>query len=199
VVPDDAWLAAIRADAEAKTALEHGQTGTATRHEALAVSCRATERAYRDREHVFAGVTDDRVDWERATKHQRYHAVAADAELRRRHPTSPSSRCGRPSPSGTLPGSNELNLSPGQPIPETGQWIMELAAARSAFAAQLADRQSVTIPHDDPDHGRLGQAFPAWPEPGRDAILQPPRPQIAVSARVLERPRDREADLEAGN
>ena len=54
------------------------------------------------------------------------------------------------------------------------------------------------IPSEDPDYGDLGQAFPAWTGPGRDAILQPPKPEIRPSARVLERVLDRDADMEAG-
>jgi hypothetical protein len=54
------------------------------------------------------------------------------------------------------------------------------------------------IPAEDPDHGDLGQAFPAWTGPGKDAILPPPKPQIRRSTRVLERVADRDADIEAG-
>ena len=52
----------------------------------LAASYRALHDAYRERESVFAGVMADRADWEAATRAQRHLAVAADAELRRRHP-----------------------------------------------------------------------------------------------------------------
>jgi len=45
--------------------------------------------AYQERETVFAAALADRADWERATRHQRHLAVAADAELRRRHPGQP--------------------------------------------------------------------------------------------------------------
>ena len=80
-----------------------------------------------------------------------------------------------------------------------GQWIKDLAAGRRAFAERLADRQSLMIPAEDPDYGDLGQAFPAWPGPGRDAILQPPKPEIAPSARILQRVMDRDADWEAAD
>ena len=43
------------------------------------------------------------------------------------------------------------------------------------------------IPAEDPDSEALGPAFPAWAPPGQDAILQPPKPQIHPSARILER------------
>ena len=54
------------------------------------------------------------------------------------------------------------------------------------------------IPAEDPDFEALGQAFPAWAPPGRDAILQPPKPQITPSARVLELTADRDMDREPG-
>jgi hypothetical protein len=38
------------------------------------------------REAVFAATMDDRADWDKAAVQQRHLAVAADAELRRRHP-----------------------------------------------------------------------------------------------------------------
>jgi hypothetical protein len=52
----------------------------------LAASYRAMRDAYRDRETVFAAVMADRADWDAATRAQRHLAVAADAEVRRRHP-----------------------------------------------------------------------------------------------------------------
>jgi hypothetical protein len=50
-----------------------------------------------------------------------------------------------------------------------------------------------------PTYGDLGQAFPLWPGPGRDAILQPPKPEIRPSRYVLERAADGDADWEAGD
>ena len=55
------------------------------------------------------------------------------------------------------------------------------------------------IPSEDPDYGDLGQAFPAWPAPGREPILQPPKPEIQPSPRILERVMDRDADWEAAD
>jgi hypothetical protein len=57
----------------------------------------------------------------------------------------------------------------------------------------------MTVPAEDPTYGDLGQAFPLWPGPGRDAILQPPKPEIRPSPYVLERAADGNADWEAGD
>jgi hypothetical protein len=53
------------------------------------------------------------------------------------------------------------------------------------------------VPAEDPDYGDLGQAFPAWPAPARQAILQPPRPEIQPSEQILERAADRDTDWES--
>ena len=54
---------------------------------------------------------------------------------------------------------DQLTLTPGQQTQETAQWITELAAQHHVFAEQLADRQSLTLPAEDPSYGDLGQAF----------------------------------------
>ena len=94
---------------------------------------------------------------------------------------------------------SSLTLTPGQPIPETGQWIKDLAVAQQAFADTLGERQSLTIPAEDPGYGDLGQAFPPWPGTARGAILQPPKPEIRPARQALERAADRDADWEAAD
>jgi hypothetical protein len=86
---EEARLAAIRADAEASAARRQGRPGQASQQEVLAASYQAMHDAYREREGVFAAVMADRADWDQATRQQRQLAVAADAELRRRHPGQP--------------------------------------------------------------------------------------------------------------
>ena len=142
----------------------------------------------------------DRADWDAATRAQRHLAVAADAELRRRHPEQhyPPLRSAEPQPA-TQAQRDELTLPVGKPIPEIGQWIKDLAATHHTFADKLAERQSLTVPSEDPDYGDLGQAFPPWPGPARDAILQPPKPEIRPSPQVLQRAADRDADPEAAD
>jgi hypothetical protein len=144
----------------------------------LADSYQALNHAYRQRETVFAATMADRDDWEKATVQQRHLAVAADAELRRRHPDEhyPPLRSAEPQPV-TSDQREELTMTAGDETRETGRWIKDLAAAHRAFA----DRLSLAIPSQDPDYGGLGQAFPSWPGPGHDAILKPPKPEIRPS------------------
>ena len=171
-----------------------------TRKRELAASYQALQDAYRQREDVFAAVMADRADWDAATRHQRHLAVAADAELRRRHPAQhyPPLRSAEPGPL-TQDQRDQLTLTPGQQTQETVQWITDLAAQHHVFAEQLADRQSLMTPAEDPSYGDLGQAFPPWPAPARDAILQPPKPEIQPSPRILQRALDPDLDIEAAD
>ena len=198
-----AWharLAALRASAEAKAAARRSQHDHAAQQQQLSDSYHALHEAYQHRETVFAATMADRADWDAATRAQRHLAVAADAELRRRHPGQhhPPLRSAEPQPA-TQAQRDELTLTAGKQTPETAQWIKELAAAHQTFADALAERQSVTVPSEDPDYGDLGQAFPPWPGPARDAILQPPKPEITPSLQVLQRAADRDADPEAAD
>jgi hypothetical protein len=79
--------------------------------------------------------------------------------------------------------------------------MADLAAQHGEFTDRLADRQSQLIPAEDPDYEPLGLAFPAWTDPGRAAILQPPKPEIPPSQRILEiiAERDCDRDMEAAD
>ena len=196
----DARLAGLRVSAEAAEAQQRGEHQEAARKQELAGSYQALNDVYRQRETVFAATMADRDDWEKATVQQRHLAVAADAELRRRHPDEhyPPLRSAEPEPV-TSDQREELTMTAGEETRETGQWIKDLAAAHRTFADRLADRLSLTIPSQDPDYGDLGQAFPPWPGPGNDAILRPPKPEIRPSPQVLQRATDRDADFEAAD
>ena len=198
-----AWharLSGLRADADAHAARRHGHHDHAAEKQELAASYQALHDAYRQRETIFAATMADRTDWDTATRHQRYLAAAADAELRRRHPGQhfPPLRSAEPEPA-TQAQRDELTLAPQQPPAGIGQWIKDLAAAHRTFAARLADRQSQRIPAEDLDYGDLGPAFPAWTGPAQDAILQPPKPEIPPSPYILQRAADRDADREAAD
>src|SRR5206468_1407036 len=159
----DARLAGLRAAADARAAERRGDRDRAAARRKLAAGYQALEPAYRQRETVFAQTMADRADWEAATRAQRQLAVAADAELRRRHPGQYFSplRSAEPEPA-TGTQRDELTLTPDKPPGGINQWIKDLAAGHLAFAGQLAGRHSQVIPSDDPDYGDLGPAFPAW-------------------------------------
>jgi hypothetical protein len=193
----EARLAAIRAQAEAAAARRASRDAVAGRHDALAASHLAMAAAYDQREKVFAGVMDDRRAWERATAGKRRLAVAADAELRRRHPGQrlrPLRSAELELPTGTQ--RNALVLAVAESIPALDPWIQKLAADHAVFAEQLADQQGRLEAAATP--GEIGsRRLASWAAPTGQPLLQPPKPQISPSARVLQRGNQRESDMEA--
>jgi hypothetical protein len=121
----------------------------------------------------------DRQDWEHATAPARHLAIAADAELRRRHPDQQIDplRSAEPAPA-TGPGRDRKP-------PETGTWIRDLAAQHQAFREALSQHQHLMTARDDPDWAASGATLPSWWAPPRDAILQPPKPEITPWAVIL--------------
>jgi hypothetical protein len=178
---------AIRAAAEANAARKAGDHARAGRHEELAASYLAMSDRYRQQETIFAQTMADRQEWEHATTHSRHLAIAADAELHRRHPDLRIKPL-HSTEAAPLGGTDreQLSLSPDQKIGEIAPWIRELAAQRQAFREKFEDRQGLMVPSEDPDWGDLGEAFPASRAPSRGAILQPPKPQITPAARILQ-------------
>lgn len=84
-------------------------------------------------------------------------------------------------------------------IEELAQRAKDLAARHREFTDKLAERQSLMIPVEDPDFEYAGPTFPTWTAPRRDAILQPPKPQIRPSERILERLAGQDLNMEAGS
>ena len=155
---------------------------------------------YRRQETLFAQTMTDRTEWEHATEHSRHLAIAADAELQRRHPETSIEPLQSVEP---LPVNDtdreQLTLAPDQQIGEMAAWIRDLAAQRQAFREKIEERQGLMVPSEDPDWGDLGEAFPAWQALSRDAILQPPKPQIPPSAKILQLAAEPDSELEAAD
>jgi TrwC relaxase/AAA domain len=191
---------AIRAAAEADACRKADDHDRARRHESLAVSYRAMRDRYRQQEMIFAQTMTDRLQWEHAAAPTRHMAIAADAELRRRHPDQQFEplRSAEPAPPGQT-DRDELTLVPGEKIGEMATWIRDLTAQRRAFNAKLGERQALKIPGEDPDWEDLGKAFPSWSTSRQDAILQPPKPQITPSAKILQLAAERDTELEAAD
>jgi hypothetical protein len=191
---------AIRAAAEADAARKAGDPARAERHEVLAASYRAMADQYQQQETIFAQTMTDRQDWEHATGHSRRLAVAADAELRRRHPDSKMQPLHSAEPAPISDSDREkLTLTPDKKIDEMAAWIRHLAAQRPTFREKIEERQGLMVPSEDPDWSDLGEAFPAWHAPSRDAILQPPKPQITPSARILQLAQEHNTEPEAAD
>ena len=183
----NADLGAIRAQAEADVTRKAGDHARAGRHENLAASYLALRDLYRQREQTFAQTMSDRQEWEHATARSRYLAIVADAELRRRNPDQKIEplRTAEPTPASDTE-CEQLHPAASGRLAETAAWICDLAAQRKAFRAKLDERRGLMVPNEDPHWGDLRQAFPSSNLPSRDAILQPPKPQIAPSPEILQ-------------
>jgi hypothetical protein len=189
---------AIRTAAEADAARKAGDHDVAGRHETLSASYRAMQVRYHQQETMFAQTMADRLEWERVTTASRRLAVAAGAELRRRHPDIRIEplRSAEPAPLNDT-DRGQLHLAPYKKPTELAGWVRDLAAQRQAFREKIEERQQLKIPSEDPDWEDLGEAFPAWSLPGRDAILRPPKPLITTSSKILQLALDHETEPEA--
>jgi hypothetical protein len=69
------------------------------------------------------------------------------------------------------------------------------------FRAEIDERPQLMMPGEDPVWGDLDKIFPSRRAPGLDAILQPPKPEIIPSARILQlaAEHDTEPDHEAAD
>ncbi len=196
----NADLNAIRATAEADAARKAGHHDRAQRHETLAASYQAMRDHYRQQETIFAQTMADRRDWEHATAGSRRLAVAADAELLRRHPARKLQPLLSAEPALTSDTDrHQLTFAPRQKAGEMPIWVRELAAQRQTFRAKLDERLASMSSSRDWDGSDVGEAFSRWEAPSRDAVLQPPRPQIVPSARILRIATEHDAEPEAAD
>jgi len=195
---EDASLAAIRAQAEEHIARERGQDERAGRHGVLARSFAAMESFYRAQESELDQTMTARRDWEHATEQSRHLAIAADSELRRRHPGQRFEPLRSEEPVVTDEERAQLDLTLGAESYQTPEWITRLADERRAVRERLDERKGVRVPSEDPDYQDEGEAWPSWAERDRDAILQPPKPQmqpaLALAEKALQAQPERQAE-----
>ena len=149
----DAALAAIRADAETFAARKASDHDRAAGHETLAASYRALRDHYQQREQDLTQDMAARQEWERATGRSRRLAIAADAELRRRHPGRKIEplRSAEPAPA------SDTGCDPWYPaadgkLTEIAALIRDLAVQREEFRAEIDERPRLIVPGED--HGR---------------------------------------------
>jgi hypothetical protein len=171
---------AIRAEAEARNAQDQA---VAARHADIAAKARALEAQHREHEATLAAVMEDRQLWDRLTEGPRRLAVQADAEYRLRHPGRKIQALESAEPQAP----DELLARPG--------WLAELDEQRREFRQELEGRQNVMVPAEDPDWEDQGPAWTVW-QAQRDAILQPPKPQIRPAEGVLEAAQQRHTQPE---
>ena len=155
-------------------------------------------QAYQQREAALAAVMADRAQWEKATRQQRHLALAADAELRHRHPDQPHPplRSAEPHPATRDHHDQPVPTAQGD-LTRTAGLIAALTVQRRHLARQLSERTGPVPPADTSARTEPGLASLAWTAEARDAILQPPKPTIEPSTRILERIAAHDLNLEA--
>jgi hypothetical protein len=237
-----AWENAIRADHEARAA-----TGMETiqRHEGLARMWRAMEAKATLIADTLAETQETRRQWDALTESTRRAAVAADIELRRRHPATVLEPLRSAEPAGIC------QADPVPAAPRRGVWLQEtldgavhlaqpeaesdavpdaeppLTLAQREFLGRQALGLTPPIVHDDvpeqvhrirenarqvqnqidrlrgtPEYAEdddavyLGAAWGDLHRRDRDAILQPPKPDMVPASAILQRVRERQAATE---
>jgi AAA domain/TrwC relaxase len=196
----DAEQTAIRSEAEARAAAARGDQEQAALHEQRATSARVLNSAYRDLEARFADAAEARAEWEQATEHTRHLALTADTEYRRRYPEADLEplHSAEPPPV-TEEQQAELTPDLDEPDYQTPAWVADLAAQAEAVRERVAQRVTERVPDEDHEWQDEGLAWPRLVAAERDAVLQPPQPEIRPAAAVAERAQALErAELEAG-
>jgi hypothetical protein len=70
---------------------------------------------------------------------------------------------------------------------------------RQAFRAEMDEPPQLMVPSEDPVSGNLGNTFRSWQASSRDAILQPPKPEINSSTRILQLAAEYDIEPEAAD
>jgi conjugative relaxase-like TrwC/TraI family protein len=192
---DDAERDAVLSSARAEAARKREEHELAGLHDSLARSQRAMAERYRGFEAQFARTMEARKEWEATTRQQRHDALTAHTEYVRRHPDTdlPPLKSAEPE----RPTEEEQAKLH---VPEIGEyeppaWLAGMAERTTAANEEIADRLSMKMPDEDHEWGGQ-QAWPASMTLNRDAILQPPAPQIPPAAEVAEQAA--QMDREAG-
>jgi hypothetical protein len=145
---------------------------------------------YQQQQQALAQTMAHREEWEQATAGSRRLAIAADAELRRRHPDQKIEPLRSAEPDLLSDTEHE------QAHPAPGQEISQIQQELSR--ATLQNRQAPKAPPEDPSRSGLDTLFSSRKTLGQAAILQPPKPSIAPSTRILQRAAEHDAEPEAG-
>ena len=195
----DARLASLRAAAEASAAEQHGDHDQAAANYALAAGDQALEQAYRQREATFATVMADRADWETAPTPSASSPSPPTPNYAAATPDSTSPRCAQPNP--RPPPAPSATSSPSPRTSRPARWTSGSPTWPPGTGPSPTGSPTGRARPSRPGP-RLRQPRPGIPRldrPGREPILQPPRPEIPPSPHIRQRVMDRDADWEAAD
>lgn len=139
---------------------------------------------------MLARAQQIRQEWESVTESTRRIAIAADTELRRRHPgmrIEPLSPHSAESRSARQPQADRLTYL-GLTL-ETAEAEIPAALYRVGKDAAIAQHQidnmrNLRLPAWEPDEVSPDPAWPEQPRQQRDAVLQPPQHEMTPSSRL---------------
>ena len=176
---------ATLADAQAEAARGRVDQDAADLHDLHARSARVNETWYREQEAELAATMEARAAWEQHTERTRHLALAANSEYLRRHPDAdlPPMRSAEP----PQPDEEERAeiLTPAAEH-ETPQWIADLTERNQAAAARIDEIRGLMVPSEDHEWEDIGQAWPDELQRQRDAVIQPPKPEIRPAEPVAQ-------------
>jgi hypothetical protein len=93
-------------------------------------------------------------------------------------------------------GQQVLGLTPDTVHDDIPEEVLRIRETARQIQARVDDLVSIREPAEEPEATDLGPAWNVQATRQRDAILQPPKPDVVPASKVLERSHDRQADLE---
>jgi len=200
-----AWESTTRAEHEAQAAAD---AETAGRHQAAASMWQAMQAKATQIADELAAVHDTRRQWEALTDPSRRMALAADIELRRRHPDVELEPLKSAEPPGIevrpltaeqreAAGKEALGLTANAVHEEIPEQVLRIRENARRAQARIDDLRNTRVPSEDHDGEDLGRAWDVLGRRDRDAIVQPPMPDVVPAREILQRARERAAEQEA--
>jgi hypothetical protein len=151
---------------------------------------------YQQHEQALAQAMASRQDWEHATARSPQLAIAADAELRRRHPDHKIEplRSAEPAPASDAERKHWDLISQQRSRESTRS--RDLNGQQQTIYAAMNEHRNLANSEDAARDGP-DSASPNLQPPWRDAILQPSAPQITAWVEILQRAAEHDIEPEA--
>jgi hypothetical protein len=187
---------AIRAEHEASAAAD---PEAAARHRTLAANWQALHARAAGIAEKLESAQETRRQWHALTAPTRQLALAADQELRRRHPEAPKEPIAvsyQPARQPDRPAVPDLSLAGKDSAADVQEYLTRITE-HARTAQEKVDYLRSLPRYAENDHTvYLGHAWEGLGRRDREAILQPPQPDIAPSSAVLHRMLERDAVAE---
>jgi hypothetical protein len=178
-----AYESLIREQHESRAAVD---PETAARHEQLAVAWRDMQATAIRVAGALAWADETRQQWQQLTEPTRQVALAADQELRRRHPEQATKQHA----SAVVPepvGDRVQDLAGEIPWDSIAARVASITEEARVAQEKLDELRDTRIPSEDSEAPHLGPAWTLFPSRDRGAIVQAAQPEIAPASEVLRR------------